>query len=152
MVARARLGASLCVLLCAFTNCTFFYVSVSDGKKRYCGANDNLLSVDIFLLASHWLFFYCLHRAPVRGTLPFTVQCLHRQTSRTMMTIVLNLGRYHRHPGTRYRGTYPDMNVQSGKFREAPCWIRQRERCSGLQVSVWPEFHWAGVSITCTSV
>lgn len=76
------------------------------------------------------------HRAPVRGTLPCTDPCLPPRISQTRMITVLNLGRHLRHPGTLYPGTCQDMSDLRGKSKEDPCWIRQRELCSGSQVRV----------------
>ena len=90
------------------------------------------LCVVMFLVRvkSHAVPFFCPRRAPGLGTLLFAVPCLHLRIFLMMMITVWNLGRYHRRPGTRYRGTYPDMSVQSEKFREDPCWIRPNEPCS----------------------
>lgn len=78
--------------------------------------------------------FLLSHRAPVRGTLPFTAPCLPRRISQTRMITALNLGRHHRHPETLYPGICPDMSDPRGKSKEDPCWIRLREPCLGSQV------------------
>lgn len=78
--------------------------------------------------------FLLSHRAPVRGTLPYTAPCLPRRISQTRMITALNPVRHHRHPVTLYPGTCPDMSGPRGKSTEGPCWTLRREPCSGSQV------------------
>lgn len=115
------------------------YVWYASGRQCFCTVLPFMLTVPVCVKSTQALFllsrFFLLSlRAPVRGTLPCTAPCLPRRISRTRMTIVLNLDRHHRHLGTLYPGTYPDMRGPRGKYRVDPCWTQQREQCSGSQV------------------